>query len=78
MHTAIRYSLIDKGNVKLSIYDNLGKLIKNLINENKLPGDYSVIWGGKDENNRAVAHGIYFVKIQAQDFSKITKVIVVE
>ncbi|MEZ4980034.1 MAG: FlgD immunoglobulin-like domain containing protein [Saprospiraceae bacterium] len=51
--------------VSLIIYDGLGKQIRILVDEIKLPGSYSVIWDGKDQNGKVVSEGIYYFKLQA-------------
>ncbi|MEO0076589.1 MAG: choice-of-anchor D domain-containing protein [candidate division WOR-3 bacterium] len=58
---------------KITIFDASGKLVKEFISPNN-----RVIWDGKDNHNRVVAEGIYFVKVQAQDYNHIEKIIVVK
>ncbi|MEO0083951.1 MAG: choice-of-anchor D domain-containing protein, partial [candidate division WOR-3 bacterium] len=57
----------------IAIFDASGKLVKEFISPNN-----RVIWDGKDNHNRVVAEGIYFVKVQAQDYNQIEKIIVVK
>jgi outer membrane protein assembly factor BamB len=61
---------------KISIFDAMGRLIKDYDK----PSRYAtqIVWNAKDKNGKAVSHGIYFVKVEAKDFSEITKIIVVE
>ena len=70
--TAIRYSLTATTKVTLSIYDISGKLVKTLVNEHKKPGDYTVMWDGKDEHKQTVAEGVYFYTLETskQNFTK--------
>jgi hypothetical protein len=56
----------------LNIYNIRGQLVKTLVDEEKLPGDYSVIWNGQDNDDKAVSSGIYFYQIRS-DNSTITK-----
>ncbi len=61
---------------KISVFDAMGRLIKDYDKPSR--STTQIIWNARDKNGKAVSHGIYFVKIEAHDFSEITKVIVVE
>jgi flagellar hook assembly protein FlgD len=54
--------------VILNVYDITGKLVSTLVDENKLPGQYTVRWDGKNLRGLSVASGIYFYKIEAGPF----------
>jgi len=62
--TTIRYSVKETSSVILEIYNQKGQYINTLVNETKTPGNYSVIWNGKDYNNRAVSSGIYICRLK--------------
>jgi hypothetical protein len=68
--TVINYSI--SGNqtqpMILNVYDITGKLVSTLVDENKLPGEYTVRWEGKNLRGLSVASGIYFYKIEAGPF----------
>ncbi|MCX6150335.1 MAG: ice-binding family protein [Ignavibacteriales bacterium] len=71
--SAIRYAIPKIDFVKISIYDMLGKEIKVLVNEEKTPGNYEIIFDAKE-----LASGIYFYKINAGEFSQIKKMILMK
>ncbi len=58
--TIIKYQLPGNSNVKLTIYDVLGKEIKLLISEREEPGEHSISFNAKD-----FPSGIYFYRITA-------------
>jgi len=62
--TTIRFSVKETSSVILEIYNQKGQYINTLVNETKTPGNYSVIWNGKDYNNRAVSSGIYICRLK--------------
>lgn len=64
----IDYSMPIQGNVLISIYDISGRQISILENTNKLPGRYSVLWDGIDDNNNAVSSGMYFYQMISGEF----------
>jgi hypothetical protein len=76
--TQIRYDLPVSGNVRLIIYNILGQKVKVLVEEIQDAGYKSVIWDGKDIDGRDVASGIYFYKIEAQNFVKTKKMVLLK
>lgn len=66
--TKITYSISQPGLVKLSVYNVLGQKIADLVNEHKAPATYHVSWNAKD-----VASGVYFYRIEAGDYTKTMK-----
>ncbi len=61
--TTLRYEMKKPAFINLSIYDVIGRLIKDLINEFEEEGHYTIQWDGSDENNKIVTSGIYFAKL---------------
>lgn len=60
--TNIKIGLNQNAKVKLSIYDISGQLVKVLVDENKIPGEYSYTWDGTNTNGSIVKNGIYLYK----------------
>ena len=44
-----------------------------MVDEDKLPGSYQVIWDGKDEGGKEVSSGVYFYVIKVQDLIQTRK-----
>jgi len=61
--TKISYSVPKAGIVTLKIFDVTGREVASLMNEMKQPGVYSV-----DFNAASFASGVYFYRLEAQDF----------
>lgn len=78
--TQIRYELpAGQHQVRLVIYDLIGKMIRKLVDEpNQTGGVYHVIWDGRDDEGNAVASGIYFYQLSADGKIFIKKMILVE
>lgn len=66
--TSISFDIPKDGNVKLTVFDNSGKLVSTLVNGFKTAGNYSVEF--KAEN---ISSGIYFYKLESGNFSKVMK-----
>jgi len=61
--------------VRIDIFNALGKRVRTLVNENQAAGHHRTRWNGKDQANKNAASGIYFIRIQAGDFSGVRKMI---
>ena len=71
--TTIKFSVLTKCNVKLSLYNILGKNVNTLIRREYLPGHYEI---NLDADH--LSSGIYFYKIQMSDFQNIKKLLLVK
>jgi len=81
--TWIPFALKNDGEVKISIYDSVGRLVRELNIGHKKAGIYATpdkaaYWDGKDQFGIPAASGVYFYRIQAGDFSAIRKMIVMK
>ncbi|MGA2669101.1 MAG: T9SS type A sorting domain-containing protein [Ignavibacteria bacterium] len=71
--TTISYSIPKAGNVKITVFDVLGRELYVLVNEFKKPGSYSV-----DFDASELSSGVYFYRIEAGDFRDVKKMILVK
>jgi hypothetical protein len=58
--TTIHYSLKQSSIVQLSIYNEMGHLVRNLVNTAQSSGNHSVVWDGRNETGELVSSGMYF------------------
>jgi hypothetical protein len=61
----------------LRIYNILGQLVRTLVDEEKMPGDYQVNWDGKDQNGKEVRNGIYFYVLMGGQFKETRKMLLI-
>ncbi len=61
--TNIVFNLPEDGDVQLDIYNIKGQKIKSLIYDQLSFGQHSVVWDGKDSNDKQVGSGIYLYKL---------------
>ena len=59
----------------LTIYNVLGQRVKNLVNEDKLPGHYQITWDGKDDSGFEVSSGVYFYRLKTEEQVQTKKLI---
>ena len=71
--TTLRYDLPERAYVVLTIYDILGREVRNLIDGIEQPGFKSVVWDGKNEYGQPVSAGVYLYRIKAGKYSQTKK-----
>jgi hypothetical protein len=71
--TMITYSLPQKSEVTLELYDITGRLVETLVNETQQPGIHQVRW-----NRESNPSGVYFYRLTAGEFVKTRKMVVVD
>jgi hypothetical protein len=65
--TSIQYTVDSRQTARstsLRIYNVLGQRVRTLVNEEKKPGRYRVLWDGRDDQGSEVSSGIYFYILQ--------------
>ncbi|NIV01998.1 MAG: T9SS type A sorting domain-containing protein [Phycisphaerae bacterium] len=73
--TTILYQLPVAENVRITIYDLSGRIVRELVNERKEASAYSVLWDGKNRMGQTVASGVYIYQIQAGEFHRSRKML---
>ncbi|NLP10691.1 T9SS type A sorting domain-containing protein [bacterium] len=63
--TQIPFTLAQPGMVVLTVYDMLGREVKQLVNGSLAAGKHSVQWDGSNERGEKAASGVYFYRLQA-------------
>jgi hypothetical protein len=63
--TTIAFSIPEDSRVLLTIFNIKGQKVKDLVSENMMRGHHKFVWDGRDDGNRKVSSGIYFVKLSA-------------
>lgn len=76
--TKISFALPRDCHVKLTIYNVLGQKVITLVDEPKSAGRHEVIWPGKDEKGRDLASGIYFYRMEADEFNQVRKMLLLK
>ena len=76
--TNIIYNLPEDGFVKITVYDILGNIIKNLVSENQSSGYKSIQWNAKNNQGQPVSAGVYLYSIEEGDFIQTKKMILLK
>ncbi len=65
--TNIGFSLSREGQASLTIYDLLGRKVKQLQSGNLPAGEHQFTWNGTDESGSGVTSGVYFYRLESND-----------
>ncbi|TAK55020.1 MAG: T9SS type A sorting domain-containing protein, partial [Bacteroidetes bacterium] len=71
--TNLQFHIGKAGFVSMKIYDMLGQEVANLVNEEKQPGDYSVVWDAKE-----LPSGVYACKLISGESLSINKLLLIK
>ena len=76
--TQIKVTVKEQSNIKVAVYNILGKEIKLLLNENLPAGEYTIQWDGKDNEGNNLAGGVYFIQMITGNYQKTIKSILLK
>ena len=76
--TQINFDLPTKSKVSILIYNVLGQKIKTLVDEQLDAGKYFEEWDGTNDAGMKVSSGIYFYKMQADNFVQTKKMMLLK
>ena len=71
--TNIKFALPNSGHVKLTIYDALGREVETLVNNELVAGTHTIEWTARN-----MASGVYLYRIEANNFVKVNKMLLVK
>ncbi|MCD6117076.1 T9SS type A sorting domain-containing protein, partial [bacterium] len=73
--TVISYSTPKSAQVRIEIYNALGKKIRTLVDDYVQAGQHQIIWDGKNDNGIQVSTGIYYYIMQSGSFRSMKKAV---
>jgi hypothetical protein len=76
--TNIEFQLPQMSNVTIKVFNLLGQQVKTLLNEEKIPGYYKLIWNARNDAGLAMASGIYLLRMEADGFVQTRKLLLVK
>jgi len=73
----IDYALPKESQVSLKVYNVMGQMVRTLREGKEKPGFYKAEWDGKDQLGKRVASGVYLYRMEAGEFRKTRKLVVI-
>jgi flagellar hook assembly protein FlgD len=63
--------------VEVTVYDVLGRRVKNIYKGRMFGGVKNFEWDGTNENNSPVTSGVYFLRTNAGSAAEVRKIVLV-
>lgn len=76
--TNICFSLSSEGYSSITIYNIKGELVKTLQKGILPKGEHTFVWKGLNNNNSKCANGVYFVRMQADGYQSMKKIMLLK
>ena len=76
--TTLRLDLPQAAEVKLVVYDLLGREVVQLVKSRQQPGHHQVIWTGTTAEGRAAPTGIYIARLVTPEYKKSIKMVLLK
>jgi hypothetical protein len=76
--TTISYALPEMAYVTLTVYNTLGRRVRNFDLGIQGAGDHQILWDGSDDQGRRVTSGIYFYRLSTGGQSQTRKMLLMK
>jgi hypothetical protein len=76
--TNIGFALPLAADVKLDIYNTLGRHVRTVVNSRLEAGEHTVVWDGESTDGTRVASGVYLYRLQVGDYTETKKMILLK
>ena len=76
--TTLRYDLPEDAQVKIMIYDLMGRSVKSLVNSQQNAGFKSIIWDATNDLGQPVSAGMYLYRISAGNYNSVKKMVLLK
>ena len=73
--TAFSYELRTQGEIRVLIYDILGRVVREAVAGAQPAGMHNVLWDGRNTRGQKVAPGVYFYSLQTGGESQVRKMV---
>jgi hypothetical protein len=76
--TMIQFDLPKQGQVKIQIYNVLGKIVAEVTNSMYSAGTHQVAWNGRTDAGMLAGSGVYFVRLEAGVLTSTKKIMLIK
>ena len=76
--TTLSYEIPNEGFIDVTVYDMMGRVIKNLVSSKQSYGYKSIKWNATNNQNQVVPAGVYVYKIEFGKFVATQKMILLK
>jgi hypothetical protein len=75
---SVRFAIPHSCNARIDVIDVGGRKVCTLVDDTYQPGFYNLRWDGADDAGRRVPAGIYLVRMNAEEFSSVRKIVLLK
>jgi len=76
--TTISFELAKESPVSISIFNVKGQKVKTLVEGICSAGIHQIVWNGHDDRGKSVSSGVYFIKMQSNDYFRVKKMVMMK
>ncbi|MBN2829114.1 MAG: choice-of-anchor D domain-containing protein, partial [Candidatus Cloacimonetes bacterium] len=76
--TTISYSVAESGLVRIDIFNVKGQLVKSFRENHSVPGNYNIVWDGRNIRGEVVNSGILFYRMTSGSYSSTHKMLMLK
>jgi len=76
--TTLYYTLSEQTLVEIAIFDLKGRVVRKLLSEIHEPGEHSLVWDGRNDQDRELPSGIYFSHMRTESFQATRKMLLLK
>lgn len=74
----VNYSLSKAANVRITVFNVRGQVVRTLLNDSRAAGNYRLEWNGKDDRGNSLGTGIYYVRMDTGKESFVRKALMIK
>jgi hypothetical protein len=76
--TRISFALPKQSQVRLQVFDMMGRVVATLVDEVLPAGKHAVVWNGRTSDGRQMASGLYFYTLKTGDYVATKKMMLLK
>ena len=76
--TEIAYQLPEESDIEINIYNLQGQKVTALVHKKQPAGYYKISWDGLNDKHQTITSGIYFYRMQAGEYVKVRRMILLK
>ena len=73
--TNIQFEILERTDIKLELFDVMGKNVATLFKGSKNPGLHQIKWNGTNDQGQLLSTGIYFYKLTSKNLTQTRKLL---
>ena len=77
-NTEIKFDIPVRSHVTLTVFNVLGQRVATLVDKEMPPGSYVADWNSTSDNGKEVTSGVYFYKLEADNFIETKKMLLLK